>query len=63
MIHQIVGAWGAAPPTEGKPSVLPNIIFGLIKPSYLFQANCISSKLLEAIVSNHSDRQFNDSKN
>jgi hypothetical protein len=26
---------GAAPPTEGKPSVLPNIIFGLIKPSYL----------------------------
>jgi FkbM family methyltransferase len=31
-----VGVWGSAPPTEGLPSALPKAIFGLIKPSYLF---------------------------
>jgi hypothetical protein len=38
MMHRIVGVGGAKPLTEGLPSVLPNAIFGLIKPNYLYPA-------------------------
>jgi hypothetical protein len=41
MMRRVVGV-GAQPPTEGRPSVLPNAIFGLIKPSYLEQARKLS---------------------
>jgi hypothetical protein len=34
MMHRIVGV-GAKPQAEGLPSVLPNAIFGLIKPNHL----------------------------
>jgi HAD superfamily hydrolase (TIGR01484 family) len=39
MIHWIVGGLGTAPPPEGKPSVLPHAIFGLIKPGYLLNGD------------------------
>jgi phenylpropionate dioxygenase-like ring-hydroxylating dioxygenase large terminal subunit len=43
---------GAAPPTEGKPSVLPKAIFGLIKPSYLLNLEQLHHHL--RLIANHT---------
>jgi hypothetical protein len=49
-MHRIVGV-GAVPPTEGRPSVFPNAIFGLVKPNYLEPLHLIFFFVEESILS------------